>query len=108
MTHTHPIHEIATLTSKGQITLPKMIRQVLGLDVGGKIAFDVREGEIVLSRVDQHEPRDPAISAFLALLEKDIRSGKHIQFLPDDLAHAMLANSGAVNLDDAIDGDVAL
>ena len=27
------IHEVATLTSKGQITLPKPIRQVLGVDL---------------------------------------------------------------------------
>ncbi len=41
------IHEIATLTSKGQLTLPKSVRQLLGIDTGGKIAFDVRGGEIV-------------------------------------------------------------
>lgn len=46
------IHEIATLTSKGQVTLPKSVRQLLGIDTGGKIAFDVRGGEIVVSRVE--------------------------------------------------------
>ncbi len=30
------IHEVATLTSKGQITLPKSIRQALGADTGSK------------------------------------------------------------------------
>jgi len=54
------IHEIATRTSKGQVTLPKSIRQLLGIGTGGKIAFDVRGGEIVVSRVETtHE--DPAI-----------------------------------------------
>ena len=38
------IHEVATLTSKGQITLPKSIRQALGVDTGGKVAFDLRGG----------------------------------------------------------------
>ena len=28
------IHEVATITSKGQITLPKPIRQALGVDAG--------------------------------------------------------------------------
>ena len=28
------IHEVATITSKGQITLPKPIRQALGVDYG--------------------------------------------------------------------------
>lgn len=65
------IHEIATLISKGQVTLPKSVRQLLGLDSGGKIAFDVRGSEIVVSRVETvHE--DPAIGAFLGLLEADI------------------------------------
>lgn len=102
------IHEIATLTSKGQVTLPKSVRQLLGLDTGDKIAFDVRAGEVVVSRVDTvHE--DPAIGAFLALLEADIRSGRNITALPEDLTQTMLANAGhSVNLDEEIDGEVAL
>ncbi|HDS0916535.1 TPA: AbrB/MazE/SpoVT family DNA-binding domain-containing protein [Pseudomonas putida] len=42
------IHKIAALTSKGQITLPKSFRQLLGIDTGGKIAFDVRDGEVAI------------------------------------------------------------
>lgn len=102
------IHEVATLTSKGQITLPKSVRQILGVDSGGKIAFDVKDGEIVVTRaVAEHE--DPAIGAFLSLLEADIRTGRNLQSLPDDLAKAMLANARhAADLDDDIDGKVAL
>jgi antitoxin PrlF len=102
------IHEVATLTSKGQITLPKPIRQALGVDTGAKVAFDLRGGEVIVSRADaEHE--DTAIGAFLGLLEADIRAGRHVQSLPEDLARAMLANAGhAVNLDEDIEGDVAL
>lgn len=102
------IHEITTLTSKGQITLPKSVRQLLGIDTGGKIAFDVRDGEIVVSRVKTtHE--DPAIAAFLGLLDADIRSGRHLTTLPEDLAQTMLANANhSVNLDEEIDGEVAI
>ncbi len=100
------IHEVATLTSKGQITLPKPIRQALGVDTGGKVAFDLRGGEVIVTRADEHE--DPAIGAFLGLLEADIRAGRHLQSLPEDLARAMLANVGhAVNLDEDIEGEVA-
>ncbi|MGF1643774.1 MAG: type II toxin-antitoxin system PrlF family antitoxin [Thiotrichales bacterium] len=102
------IHEVATLTSKGQITLPKPIRQALGVDTGGKVAFDLRDGEVIVTRADA-EHVDPAIEAFLGLLEDDIRARRHVRSLPDDLARAMLANAGlAVNLDEDIDGDVAL
>ena len=102
------IHEIATLTSKGQVTLPKSIRQLLGIDTGGKIAFDVRGGEIVVSRVEiTHE--DPAIGAFLGLLEADIRNGRNLTTLPEDLAQTMLANANhPVNLNEDSEGEVAI
>lgn len=102
------IHEVATLTSKGQITLPKPIRQALGVDAGGKLAFDMRGSEVIVTRADaEHE--DPAIGAFLGLLARDIEAGRNIHGLPDDLVCAMLEHSGhAVNLADEIDGEVAL
>jgi antitoxin PrlF len=84
------IHQKATLTSKGQITLPKAIRQSLGVTPGDKLSFELRGGEVDMTRPDaEHE--DPAIVAFLDLLEKDINQGKHVGSLPDDLAQAMLA-----------------
>jgi len=52
------IHEVATVTSKGQITLPKPIRQALGIGVGGKVAFDLRGSDVVVSRADE-EHEDP-------------------------------------------------
>ena len=78
------------------------------MDTGGRVAFDLRGGEVVVTRAEAaHE--DPAIGAFLGLLEGDIRAGRHVQFLPEDLARAMLANAGhAVDLDESIEGQVAL
>lgn len=104
----YAVHEVATVTSKGQITLPKAIRDALGVDAGGKVAFDLMGSEIVISRVTEtHE--DPAIASFLSLLEKDIQTGQHITSLPDALAQAMLASlSNQIDLDADIDGDVAL
>ena len=102
------IHEIATLTSKGQITLPKSIRQVLGVDTGGKVAFDVRGSEVVVTRADaEHE--DPAIAAFLILLTSDIEAGRNIRGLPEDLARTMLEHAGhKVVLGDDFDEDVEI
>jgi antitoxin PrlF len=103
------IHEVATLTSKGQITLPKPIRQALGVDVGGKIAFDLGEnGQVVVTRAGaEHE--DPAIGAFLDMLASDIQAGRHVQTLPEDLAQAMLAQAGrSVDLDEEVQGDVVI
>ncbi|MFJ4064393.1 type II toxin-antitoxin system PrlF family antitoxin [Pseudomonas sp. NPDC089996] len=102
------IHEIATLTSKGQVTVPKSVRQLLGIDTGGKIAFDVRDGEVVVNRIDTlHE--DPAIGAFLGLLAADIRGGRNVTTLPEDLAQTMLADANhPVHLDEDIGGEVAI
>jgi len=102
------IHEVATLTSKGQITLPKPIRQALGVDVGGKLAFDLRGSEVVVTRVDaEHE--DPAIGAFLSLLARDIEAGRNVRGLPEDLARTMLEHAGhKVDLGDDFDEDVEI
>lgn len=103
------IHEVATITSKGQITLPKPIRQALGVDYGGKVAFDLRGSEIIVSRADETEHEDPAIGSFLSLLETDIRTGQHLCALPDDLVQSMLTTlNKPVDLTADIEGDVAL
>ena len=104
------IHEVATLTSKGQITLPKPIRQALNVDFGGKLAFDLEGDRVIVTRVTDEQHEDPAIASFLGLLQKDIQSGRHITTLPEDLARAMLATLGkaSVDLHDEIEGDVAL
>ena len=102
------IHELATLTSKGQITLPKSIRQALGVTTGGKVAFELRSGEVLVTRVEA-DHQDPAIGAFLSLLEVDIRQGRNLGSLPAKLAQAMLANTHqATNLSEDIDGEAAL
>lgn len=103
------IHEVATITSKGQITLPKPIRQALGVDVGGKIAFELSGDQVIVTRANEIAHEDPAIGSFLAILEEDIRSGRHIAPLPDDLTRSMLAALDKhVDLREDIEGDVAL
>lgn len=102
------INESATLTSKGQITLPKAIRQALGVTTGQKVNFELCDGKVVVTRAcDDHA--DPAIGAFLGLLEADVRNGRSIRDLPEDLAQAMLENAGLCeDLDESIEGDVSL
>lgn len=103
------IHEVATITSKGQITLPKSIRQALGVDYGGRVAFLLQGSQVVVTRAEVDEHEDPAIASFLALIESDIRLGKNIRPLPDELVRAMLAAfSHPADLDAEIEGDVSL
>lgn len=37
----------STLTSKGQITIPKQVRDALGLEAGDRVSFRVREDGVV-------------------------------------------------------------
>ena len=103
------IHEVATMTAKGQITMPKPIRQALGADTGTRVAFELHEnGQVVMSRADaEHE--DPAIRAFLDLLERDIEAGRLVEQLPESLARTMMEDAKLdIDLDEAIEGDVDL
>ena len=55
------ILEQATVTSKGQITLPKAIRQALGVTAGEKLSFEWNISQVVVRRADAPEHEDPAI-----------------------------------------------
>ena len=37
----------ATVTSKGQITIPKEVRKKLSLKAGDRVSFQIREGNVV-------------------------------------------------------------
>ena len=49
-----------TLTSKGQVTIPKQIRDALHLAAGCSVAFALnREGDVVLRKVGARPGRKP-------------------------------------------------
>jgi len=89
--------------------LPKPIRQALGVGVGGRVAFDLRGSQVIVSRAEDDPHEDPAIASFLGLLEKDVQSGLHVTALPEDLARSLLAAlKQPLDLDSEVEGDVAL
>jgi antitoxin PrlF len=47
----------ATLTSKGQITLPKQIRDLLGIDAGALLDFQVLEDHTITARLVKPDAR---------------------------------------------------
>jgi len=103
------LEKISTITAKGQTTIPKAVRQALGVDFGGRIAFHVDEDGVKLSRADEGD--DPAINAFLGFLATDIEQHpQKIKALSPDLAAriASLTDGVSVNLDNEIDGNVAI
>jgi AbrB family looped-hinge helix DNA binding protein len=40
---------ISTLTSKGQTTVPKEVRAALNLDVGDKLSWEIRGGNVMVT-----------------------------------------------------------
>jgi AbrB family looped-hinge helix DNA binding protein len=38
------------MTSKGQVTVPKRIRDAVGLKPGSRVSFEVRDGNVLLKR----------------------------------------------------------
>jgi antitoxin PrlF len=103
------IEEVCTITAKGQTTVPKAIRQALGVGYGGRIAFRVEDGAVSLHAVG--EPADPALAPFLTLLERDIaaRPNALAALTPALMARIEAATEGVAHDADApIEGDVAL
>ena len=104
------LEEVSTITAKGQTTVPKSVRQALGVDRGGKIAFRVNGRDVSVVRAEvEHE--DPTVEAFLAFLETDIRQRPQaLTALSSSLADriAELTRGVPVDLSMPIEGDVAL
>ncbi|SNT23894.1 type II toxin-antitoxin system PrlF family antitoxin [Sphingopyxis indica] len=104
------IEEISTITAKGQTTIPKAVRQALGVAYGGKITFRVDDRGVSVHRAEtEHE--DPVIDRFLAFLADDIqRRPEAVVPLTPALAErlAKRVEGVDVDLDAPIDGDVAL
>lgn len=104
------LEEVSTITAKGQTTVPKAVRQVLGVDVGDQIAFRVEGQRVTVVSVGApHE--DPVVGRFLDFLAKDIEQ-RHdaVKPLSKGFASRMtaLVKGAKVNLDVPIDGDVDL
>ena len=64
------IHEVATITSKGQITLPKSIRQALGVGYGGKVAFDLQGSQVIVTRAGLGTMKIPRLPVFWPCLRR--------------------------------------
>ena len=103
------LEEFSTITAKGQTTVPKAVRQALGVDYGGRIAFRVDGRGVTLARADEAE--DPVIDRFLDFLADDIKARPEaVKALSPDLAARIVAltTGVSVDLDAEIVGDVSL
>ena len=103
------IEKVATITAKGQTTVPKAVRRALGADYGGKIAWRVDEHGVSLRRAEDEE--DPALAAFLGFLAQDIRRHpERIDHISPEFAARLeaLTQGIEVDLEAAIEGETAI
>jgi len=104
------IEAVCTITAKGQTTVPKAVRQALGVSYGGRIAFRVEDGAVSVHAASEPEA-DPALGPFLALIEQDIAARPEaLAPVSEDLAARIGAATQGVDADpDApIEGNVDL
>jgi antitoxin PrlF len=70
---------VAKVTSKGQVTIPKKVREQLGVHPGEDVGFEEKEGVIVITKAVTKSPFDKWVGK-LANLE-----GKHSDDLVKEL-----------------------
>jgi antitoxin PrlF len=105
------IIEESRITSKGQTTIPKAVRQALGVDSGDTIAFRIEGGRVRVERAPPSEREDPALDAFLGLLARDIqrRPRSLTALTPEFRARiAALTQGMTFDPDEPIEGEVEL
>ena len=106
------IQEICRITAKGQTTVPKSVRQALGVGYGGRIVFEVSDAGVTVHATPEEDHEDPALAPFLALLEADIvaRPEALVPLSPEFIAKmkALADEIGYVDPEEIIVGEVDL
>lgn len=106
------LEQTSTITAKGQTTVPKAVRDALGLHQGDRIAFsiDERAHRVTLHRAEDLQD-DPLFDAFLAFLSKDLEAHpEKLQAIGPALVERIAELTAGVDVDpdQPIEGDVSL
>lgn len=56
------------VTAKSQTTVPLAVRRALGIGPGDTLAYEIKDGQVVLTRVDEDEP-DMFVNNFSTFIE---------------------------------------
>ncbi|PYE40671.1 antitoxin PrlF [Rhizobium sp. PP-F2F-G20b] len=107
------LKEESTISVKGQTTIPKAVRQALGVEPGDRIAFTVDEHRrVYLEKVKPEQTSDPVIDSFLGFLANDMSNnpGTSVVSFPQALLDRAVALTAgmSVDLDAEIEGDIAI
>ena len=79
----------ATLTTKGQVTIPKEVRQHLGIDTGDRLSFVVQEdGTVLVKPITRH------VRELGGLLRRQGQRSVSILEMDESIARRMRAKFG--------------
>lgn len=98
----HALLEVeATITDRGQTTVPSAIRNMLGVKKGTIVFKGLEDGTVVIERKDTSEKHDdPMIGSFLAFLENDMEnSPASLRPLSQNMLDRSAALTEGVDLD---------
>jgi antitoxin PrlF len=99
------------ITSRSQTTIPRGVREALGIRPGQDIGYIIEGGEVRVVNATHAGHDDPVVRAFLKFLEQDLREHpEHVETLPASLVERARALTRQVRIDhDApIQGAVSL
>lgn len=102
--------EVSTITTKGQTTVPKAVRQALGVGAGDRITFRIK-GRTVTVEAASEDQQDEVVGAFLDFLARDVaRRPAAVKALSPSFARRIgaLVKGARVDLNAHIEGDVDL
>ena len=103
----------STVTARSQTTIPNGVRKALGIEPGDRLEYVIEGDRAVIRKAARlgNDDHDPAVGAFLDLLERDIAEHpERLQPMTHELADRMRRLSAGieVDLDEEIEGPVAL
>jgi antitoxin PrlF len=100
------IEETSKVTAKGQTTVPKAVRQTLGIRSGDQIAYRVDENGTVCLIRHEAQAEDSAMDFFLAFLSNDIKQHPQaVASMSDETADRLRALARGIDVD--LEGDFA-
>jgi antitoxin PrlF len=100
------IEETSKVTAKGQTTVPKAVRQALGIRSGDQIAYRLDESGAVCLVRHEAQAEDSAMDAFLVFLSNDIKERPEgVASMSDETANRLRALTAGVDVD--LEGDFA-
>ncbi|MGY6646634.1 MAG: type II toxin-antitoxin system PrlF family antitoxin [Salinarimonas sp.] len=93
-------HEISKLTDRYQTTVPRAVRKQLELGKGDQLRYCIEpDGRVYIEPV-RAQGRDPALDAFLAFIEADIKAHpERLQALDGALRDRLATLVGEIDVD---------